>query len=452
MTTEEPPPLPPKASLAWHASPAGKAGLILILLLLMQIPLVMVSNLISEREGRQNEVLTGFRKSWGPQQTVSGPTLVVPYLKAAQSGEPVNLVTPQRGWLQITPTQMSVTARLEPEIRRRGLFHATVYTASLDLSGTITIPRIDGVQPTDILWNEAVLVTAATDLRGQPAGATAELDGHTAKQTVQATTGQFCGTASVPAQIVGQPVQGATIPFRTSLVVHGTQSLNLLPYGQQTDVVMSSPWRNPGFTGNTLPLAYGIDRTGFHANWQTTGDASTGGWHLDPVRSPSCGLNATEAFGVDLLESVPTYLMVSRAAKYGTLFLALSFLTYFIFEAVSRVRIHLVQYALLGLSVSLFALLLIALAEPLGFTAGYVLSTAAVMAQASLYTLSVVGSTRLAAMFAAMLGLLFGFLYVVLCLESFSLLVGTVALFVALSVIMFVTRGLDWSGRNPAIP
>lgn len=152
--------------------------------------------------------------------------------------------------------------------------------------------------------------------------------------------------------------------------------------------------------------------------------------------------------GVDLLEPVPTYLMVDRAAKYGTLFLALSFLTYFIFEAVSRVRIHLAQYALLGLSVSLFALLLIALAEPLGFTIGYVISTIAVMAQASLYTLSVVGSARLAATFAGMLCLLFGFLYVVLSLETFSLLVGTFALFAALSVIMVVTRHLDWSGRG----
>ena len=141
--------------------------------------------------------------------------------------------------------------------------------------------------------------------------------------------------------------------------------------------------------------------------------------------------------------------MVDRASKYGVLFLVLSFLTYFLFETIARIRIHIVQYGLLGLSISLFGLLLISFAEPMGFTAAYVLSSAAVMAQASLFTASVTGRRKLALVFALVLAGLFGFLYVVLSLESLSLLAGTVALFALLSAIMALTRKVDWSGSKP---
>jgi len=148
--------------------------------------------------------------------------------------------------------------------------------------------------------------------------------------------------------------------------------------------------------------------------------------------------------GVALIEPVQTYRMVSRAAKYAVMFVALASLTYLLFELVAGVRIHIVQYALLGASLVLFPLLLLAIAEPLGFGAAYAISAAMVMGQAGLYTAAVVGRRLLASIFAMVLGGLFGFLYVVLSLESFSLLVGAVALFLALSAVMLVTRRVRW--------
>jgi inner membrane protein len=450
---------PPKDRFAWAASPAGRAGLILLLIGIMQIPLMMVSSLIAERQDRYDEALAGFRRSWGSAQTIAAPVLAVPYLTPIKSD---STATPRyRRWMRIPASQLSIVAKLEPETRQRGFFRAVVYTASVDITGTITVPDINLAEmpSAEVLWNEAVLVTPAADLRGQPADATAEWGGHRVKQTIQSMNGSCGGFALAAAAFATAPGVGTTIPFRTSLVLRGTQSFNLLPNAQQIDLQMSAPWSSPAFTGSSLPLTYAIDEAGFHANWRIAGDAVSNRVNYDAPLSPLCLTNRgieESLVGVDLPEPVPTYLMVSRAAKYGTLFLALSFLTYFIFEAVSRVRIQLPQYALLGLSVSLFALLLIALAEPLGFTVGYVLATIAVMAQASLYTLSVVRSARLAAMFAGVLGLLFGFLYVVLSLERFSLLVGTLALFAALSVVMVITRHLDWSGRattrNASVP
>jgi inner membrane protein len=366
--------------------------------------------------------------------------------------KPSGEVQRQRGWLHIPANQVSIAATVEPEARHRGLFHATVYTASVMINGTVTIPAIDVPDPPELLWNEAEIVSTATDLRGQPSDNPAEVAGHATHEDILTMKGRCGGAMSAKAHFETAPAVGDTVPFRTTLTLHGTHAFNLLPGSTHVDVSVTSPWTSPGFTGSTLPLTYRTDRSGFHAAWRFSGDTASARWKYATSEARCLGAEGDDTImGVELTDAVPTYLMVTRAAKYGTLFLALAFLTYFVMEATGRLKIHLAQYSLLGLSVSLFPLMLIALAEPLGFTIGYLGATLAVMAQASLYTFSVVGSVRLAAIFGAVLGLLFGFIYVLLGLETFSLLAGTVALFVALSVIMVVTRRLDWSRGTVAI-
>ena len=243
------------------------------------------------------------------------------------------------------------------------------------------------------------------------------------------------------------------LAVKAGLRLRGTETFSVLPWGQQIDMAVNAPWQSPSFSGSALPLSYEIGKAGFRANWQVAGDAIGSTWQrgTDPV--PGCAsYGDTDPVGVSLLEAVPTYLMVTRAAKYGTLFLALSFLTYFLIEQGTGLRIHIAQYALLGLSVSLFALLLVSLAEPLGFTVGYVISTAAVLLQASFYTLSITRRPRMAGLFAGVLGALFAVLYVVLRLESYALLAGTATVFVILSVVMAATRRLDWGGGPARAP
>jgi inner membrane protein len=236
-----------------------------------------------------------------------------------------------------------------------------------------------------------------------------------------------------------------------ALSLRGTQAFHIQPTAVQSTIQISSPWPTPGYIGASLPTVETPGEPGFSAGWTLAGDTESASWKQSSSAMPNCIDTGNKTFfeedrsiGVELREAVPVYLMVSRAQKYGVLFMALSFLTLFLFEAVARIRIHIVQYGLLGLSVSLFALLLISVAEPWGFAAGYAISTAAVLGQSSLYTLSVTGRARLAAIFAGVLGCLFGFLYVVLSLDSYSLLSGTLALFVVLSVVMVVTRRVNW--------
>jgi inner membrane protein len=448
----------PQSSLpARYRTPAAKIGFLLGLLLLLQIPQMMVSSLIAERETRQASVQSGFQTEWGPEQSVASPMLVVPYTVLV-TNSPGSTGEVEK-FLAIPAAHVRIAAVLQPETRRRGLFHSTIYTASVTVSGGFTIPLISmaALGANKVEWDGAVLAMGASNLRGLHPDATMDWNGGTIKLG-RAQREPACGLQmlEIPLSFRGEGASptglasDATIPFQAQLTLRGTDAFHLVPSGQQLDLDVTSPWPTPSFSGASLPLHTDLARSGFVAHWEVEGDAQSAFWQQSYGPRPNCGassggLDTDQEVGVTLQEAVPTYLMVSRAAKYEVLFLALSFLTLFLFEMVARTRIHLVQYGLLGLSISLFALLLISVAEPLGFGAGYAISTCAVMAQASLYTLAVVRTLRLAAIFAGVLGVLFGFLFIVLSLDSYALLAGTVLLFAALSVVMLVTRQVNWA-------
>jgi inner membrane protein len=440
--------------------PATKIALIVAMVLLMLVPLYYVSNLIEERQGRQESVLSDFKRSWGPTQTVLGPILVVPYRSEAQ--EP-------RRYLHIAPNQLKVKALLAPEARSRGLFHAIVYSADVSFTGSFLVSgeALSSAAAANLAWDESFVILHASDLRGLKSDAKLSLGGETLLWSDCAGLGDaICASGTVvvaPTKFTGPPPLGVPIPFDSSVTLRGTQSFQVVPVGKDLDLSVASSWSTPSFGGISLPSRSVVEPSGFEASWRTSGNIATGQliWASTDLLGKwlsFAGVNGSRTWRVtdnqikiELLEPVPTYRMVERSSKYGVLFLALSFLTYFLFEMISGVRIHLVQYGLLGLSISLFALLLISFSEPLGFTAGYIVSSLMVLLQASLYTATVTRRAHDAARFGGVWGALFGFLYVVLSLETYSLLAGSVALFAVLSVVMVVTRHIDWSPKRPAL-
>lgn len=454
-----PAPAPRKAA-DWAGLPGAKLALVGALLLGMLVPTGLVSSVITEREERQEEVRNDIARGWGPAQTVAGPVLVVPW-QALVPAQPIPNVPPQppelvTGSIQVVPRTLSAAIRLRPEQRRRGLFGAVVYEADVALEGSFAVPglAVPGHPGAELLWRDAYAVVAATDLRAAPADTALTWDGQNKGGTADLPTGERCGDFAVMGWRLGldaAPEPGRAIPFSTRFPLRGTGSLRLAPAARDVALTLDAPWDTPSFAGAALPARSDVTADAFHAEWRGGVGLRQAAW---PAQGRDCGgalrAGGEQAFGVDLLEAVPTYRMVNRASKYALLFLALSFLTYFLIETAARIRIHLVQYGLLGLSISLFGLLLLSLAEPFGFGAAYALATAAVLAQGSLYTAAVTRRPRLALLFAGVLGGLFGFLYVVLRQETYALLSGTVALFAILSVVMAVTNRLDWSGRRAA--
>lgn len=430
------------------AAPAAKAVSIGALLLVMLIPLHYVSGVIEEREARQAEVVSEFQRSWGPEQSVIGPILVVPYWTSPDR---------PRRYLHIAPAELNATARLGPELRKRGLFHAVVYTADLRLSGRFAMPPdVAGPEGASLLWPEAFVMLTASDMRALKSNASMTWNGRALPwgDCPQDADGSCGGALFVVARpgLISPPTPGESIQFETQFELRGSGAFRFAPLGQEVDLRLSAPWPTPSFVGAVLPTSSNVTADAFEAAWHVSSNVATGRavWSSsNALLGGHGGQRSEEQIGVELREAVPTYQMVDRASKYAVLFLALSFLTYFLFELVSRVRIHFVQYGLLGSSIALFSLLLISLSEPLGFELGYVISSALVLFQASLYTAAATQRMRLALVFSSILTALFGFLYIVLTLETYSLLAGSLALFVALSLVMAVTRHLDWSGARP---
>ena len=440
------PTAPAQPRLPLRLGRTGKLALVGGLLLVLLLPHFMIEGVIEERESYQEQVREGIARSWGPAQSVLGPVLVVP--TRAPAPRAVGEVGPlrwDRGAVAVLPTRLGAEARLAPERRKRGLFEAVVYDAEVALTATLAVPAITAEANTELLWGEAFLVTGASDLRSAAAGARLSADGRdlTARDAPDAN----CFGAELvrwDLGLDGPPEPGRTLAVTGALSMRGTGSFGLLPLARRAELSVTAPWPTPSFTGAGLPVRSDVTEAGFTANWQE----GTGQPLVRHLGTNWCqGLTQAPQVGVDLLEAVPTYRMVTRASKYAAMFLALAFLTYVLFELVAGVRIHLVQYGLLGLSVVLFPLLLLAFGEPLGFAAAYAISTAAVVAQASAYTAAVTRRAALAGLFAGILGGLFGFLYVVLSLEAYALLAGAVALFAALSVVMAVTRRVDWAGE-----
>jgi inner membrane protein len=349
---------------------------------------------------------------------------------------------------------------LAPEIRHRGMFRATVYGAQIGLQGEFVIPRDPFPKDTvEFDWPSAFVLARLDDVLGRAPGAALSWNGRKIPwDDCSAVAGANCRHELylvAPLDLKEAPAAGVAVPFVTQLDLRGTQSLGLLPLASETRFTVSTPWQDVSFVGAPLPREIARDDSGVKGSWQLSSNIASrdltwmsngafdGYW---PAAS-----EADHRVGVDLREGVPIYQMVERAAKYGPFFLALSFLTYFLFETVSGVRIHVIQYGMLALSIALFSLLLLSLSEPLGFTAGYCISAAMVLLQASLYTGAVTRQRRHGITFGAVLAGLLGFLYVVLTLETFSLLVGSAGLFAALSVAMTVTRRVSWSRASSAV-
>lgn len=441
-----PNPAPPPASRSRRSS---KLVQVAALLLATLVAGWLVSGIVGEREARQTGLRAEFAKSWGPEQAVHAPVLVVPYLQPDRSS---------RLYLKIAPETLSTRVALTPEQKARGLFSATVYTAEVGMAGSFPMPSQASLEAlvgrgATILWTESLLVLQASDLAGMTAKDKASWDG---RPLPWRSCGELVGTAqecqgallvarpplaATPA--AGNPAEGNKVPFQATVTLRGTGAFRQILKGRQSEAAITAPWPTPSFTGTVLPSDSTVTDHDFAAHWRAVDYSQPPLWtasRLAEVIAEQRG----PSIGVELLEAVPTYRMVHRVSKYGILFVVLSFTVYALVELLSVLRIHTVQYGLLGLSMTLFPLLLVSFAEPLGYAAGYWIGAALVLVQASLYTAAVTRRAVPTLVFAAALGGLFGFLYVLLSLETYSLLAGSVALFLVLSVVMAVTQRVDW--------
>lgn len=436
-------------------SPAFKFFLIGFLIVLLLIPLVMVVGLVMEREGRSREVVRDVARTWGGVQQITGPYLVVPYTIRieTQEGDKVvqRLVERRAAFL---PEALTIGGQSASKVLQRSIFEVNVYTATLSLTGQFAAPDLQAVEPNAVSmrWRDALFVLGLSDVAGLKEAATLKIDGGRHTLPFQPSTGvPGAGMSGIHARLAGAAstpdADGPLKSFRfdADLVFTGSASLNFAPAARETRVEISSDWPHPSFMGAFLPVERAVKADGFTAKWRVPHLARSvpHAWSL-----ADSGLDQfhSSKFGVTFYQPIDFYGLVTRAVKYGVLFLAAGFMGVFVLELVSRRRVHPVQYIFVGLAMVFFYVLLLSFAEHLGFTRAYALASVATGGMLSLYVGKALDSVRSGLTMAALFTALYGLLYLILQLEDYALLAGALLGFTALTGLMFATLRINWSG------
>ncbi len=465
MNDVRPPPLPSASSpgsFLGRAAPVLKLAVIGILTLVLLIPLAMIRGVLTERRTRKAEAIEEITRSWGARQTIVGPVLVVPYthdvveyLNQSVNGrtERVESRRVETSRLYVLPATMDCEGTLDPKTLHRGIYEAVVYAGALTLSGEFQRPDLKALQiPEDrVKWDEAQVTLAVTDLRGTRESLV--LEAGTERIPLQPGSLLPGFASGVRARVGGIVAGGTAWTYRVAITLNGSRSLEIVPSGASTAVRLSSTWPDPSFMGAFLPVDRTVDSKGFKAEWKVAqyGRTFPSVW-IDgrSAAQPDADDFSGSALGVSLLSLVDTYRTVERSIKYGILFIALVFTAFFLFEVLAALRIHPLQYALVGAALCLFYLGLLSLSEFVAFPAAYAAAAGASLLMIAAYCAKVLRSGRRTGLVAGVLALTYGYLYVLLQMQDFSLLFGTVGLFAALGAVMYATRNVDWyaAGRK----
>jgi inner membrane protein len=429
----------PEAPAPASDFPMRKVVIVALLLFGTLIAGWSISGVIWERQQRQAETLESFQGSWGPEQVLGGPVLVIPYQPAPDKA---------RLYLEIAPQNLKAKTVLSPQERKRGLFHATVYSTITDIEGNFRIPQPESLGAgAKLFWEDAFVIVNTSTLSGMTSADHFTWNGvavpwQNCRELISRDDCVVSSALVAHVPFAAPPAVGTSLAFAATLSLRGTGSFNQAFQGANIDAVLEGAWPTPSFGGSLLPADSTVSETGFQAHWASADYTSPKVWSSSHAIEKEAEVGNIAS--VALLEATPTYRMINRASKYNILFVVLSFTTYFLFELLTKVRIHPLQYGLLGTSLTLFALLLISFAEMIGYDAGYAVSAGLVLLQASVYTAMVTRRLLYSGLFGAVLASLFGFLYVLLSLETYSLLVGSLGLFVVLSLVMMLTQRAKW--------
>jgi inner membrane protein len=426
------------------------------LVLLLLIPLGMVGSLVAERQSRSGQAAEEVAASWGRSQTLAGPVLTVPYVERTKNAKGVT-VSKTNYDVRFLPETLEVEGDIATERRSRGIFEAAVYHTDLRWRGTFARPDFSAwrVPPEDILWQEAYLSVGVPDMRGITSG----IDLTWGDRTLQLApgggeAGMWSSGLRVPIPGLAESKPGEVYAFAFDLGLNGSGSLSFLPFGKETRVALKSPWPSPSFKGAFLPAKRTVRGTGFEAAWNVSwfGRSYPQQWRIGDAGEVASedALNSS-AFGVELLVPVDAYQKTERARKYGVLFLLLTFLTFFLYEQFNPFSLHPVQYLLVGSALCLFYLLLLSISEHVPFGLSYLAAASATVLLIGGYSMAILRGALRALLMTVVLGALYGYLYVLLQLEDYALLLGSVGLFVILALVMYLTRRIDWTGnpRNP---
>ncbi|MBS9812341.1 cell envelope integrity protein CreD [Vibrio alginolyticus] len=421
-----------------------KFAFVLFLFVLLQIPLSMVTGLISERSYRQDEVRNDIARSSSGEQRIIGPFIMVNYTETSYRDDKVQIKERRKFLL---PSTFDMSANLDSFEKYRGIYRARLYKAQVALKGTFDADDLAALHGLDI--DNMSLVVGIEDSRGL-----IRLDDMTmASANIEVAPGTgldqlpqgFHTTLTLADLNAEQP-----LAFDLNFLLQGMGQLQVTPIGSQTTVELSSKWAHPSFIGDYLPVSSEVSEDGFNAQWASNNFSTNIAQLFQSCLSSNHACHELEQrqMGVDLIDPVDHYLKSHRAVNYSLLVITLVFASFFLLELFQARPVHPVQYGFIGLALALFYLLLISMSEHLGFNWAYVVSAVASTGLLSVYVSGMLSNTKHGVIFGACLLTLYGLLFGLLQAESYALVMGTLLCFAILSFTMVITRNIDWYARN----
>lgn len=424
-----------------------KALVIGFLTIILLIPGIMIQDLIRERQDRSVETIEKINAKWSNAQTICGPVLTIPYTTTQVDAN--NKTVLQEHTISITPENLNIDTQLFPEERYYGIYKTILYKSEIDLSGNFDKINYQKTDNSTIHWEQAYLTIGVSDLRGITENISFTLDNKQYPVEAAGNYDRLMGKILVVSLnnadtlLTGQPLH-----FNCKIKLNGSSNINFIPIGKTSKVHVAGTWKSPGFIGNFSP-EHTITENGFDANWSVLrfNRSIPETWIDNQVETFE-----DASFGVNLIDPVNHYQQNMRSAKYAFMFIALTFVVFFFVEILTKKRIHPIQYLLVGIALILFYSLLLSISEQINFGIAYLIASIATIGLITVYTHSIFKNKMQTGGLAAMLCMLYIFLYVVLQLEDIALLIGSVGLFIILGIIMFFSRKINWYRQEEETP
>lgn len=414
-----------------------KAVIIFVMALFLCIPTFFIMELIKEKKGRQAEAVAEISSKWATRQTVSGPLLMVPYNFNSKDDKGVAMVEKRQTYFM--PDKSEVQAKIFPEKRYRGIYQVIVYRSEITINGKFNPLQQLKIPAENILWSEAaILFNVKDNIRGinedlyikwgdsniifnpQPAGLSGMRDGFVAPVNLS------------PDETTKEH------NFSMKFLLNGSEQLLLAATARENKLEIQSTWPNPSFTGIKLPDQRTINDNGFVASWKFMNRTVPLVWNNNFY-----DLSQIE-FGTDLIIPIDSYNKTERSVKYAVLCIILTFAAFFLIETIYKRNLHLIQYGLAGLALVLFYTLLLSISEYTGFNLAYLIAGVATIGLVTWFVGSIMKSSKLAVFISFVLTVVYGYIFTIIQLQDYSLLMGSIGLFIALGIIMYFSRKLQW--------
>jgi inner membrane protein len=439
----------------WSKSKLLVKGILIgILALILQIPAYYIRDLIAERELRQKEAITEVSSKWAGKQNITGPVLVLPYWQS--SPDTLYGKNKTKHLAYFLPDELKINSSVIPEEKYRGIYKVMLYRSHTDLSGSFGViqPEKLNISPENILWNEAYVQVNISDTKGLSDELKLKWNNQMLTLMPGAGYGQSSDGSLYASLGAGNAEDFKNVQYASSFDLNGAEQLLFTPVGKSTTVQLRSAWPHPSFTGGILPQNTEVRDSGFSATWKSLAhkrnfpqqweDNAFMLWgQTANSETASTNINAS-AFGANLFVPVNAYQKTLRSIKYSALCILLTFAAFFLIETTQKKFIHPFQYGLIGLALLLFYTLLLSFSEYIGFNGAYIIASVCTIGLIAWFAKGLLRSSRLSTILSAVLVLVYAYVFTILQLQDYSLLLGSLGLFLALAVVMHFSKKIQW--------